>query len=85
MSAFSLEDVDLAELTAAIRNRFAGAGPMGYLAGRTALRDAVSLELGCSDLQSETLVDTLVERGFVRYEGDPGAAIDDGRGWALRG
>jgi len=85
VAAFSLEDVDLAELTSAVRRRFAGAGPLGYLAGRTALRDAVSLELGCSDLEAETIVDTLVGRGFVRYEGDPHAAVDDSRGWSILG
>jgi hypothetical protein len=85
VASFSVEDVDLADLTTAVRRRFAGAGPVGYLAGRTALRDAVLLELGCSDLEAETIVDTLVDRGFVRYEGDPQASIDDGRGWAIVG
>jgi hypothetical protein len=83
VSFLSVEDVDLAELTAGVRHRFSGAAPIGYLAGRTALRDAVILELGCSDLEAETIVDTLVARGFVRYEGDPEAAVDDGRGWAF--
>jgi hypothetical protein len=81
----SVEDVDLAELTRAVRNRFAGAAPVGYLAGRTALRDAVTLELACSDLEAETIVDTLVAQGYARYEGDPQAAVDDGRGWSLAG
>jgi hypothetical protein len=80
---FSVEDVDLAEVTALLRARFAGAAPAGYLDGRTALRDAVALELDCSVLEAEEIVDTLVSRGFVRYEGDPSAAVDDGRGWSL--
>jgi hypothetical protein len=78
-----IEEVDLAELTASLRSRFAGAAPAGYLVGRTALRDAVTLELQCSELEAEEIVDTLVARGFVRYEGDPGAAVDDERGWSL--
>jgi hypothetical protein len=80
---FSVDDVDLAEVTALLRARFAGTAPVGYLDGRTALRDAVALELECSALEAEEIVDTLVSRGFVRYEGDPGAAVDDGRGWSL--
>jgi hypothetical protein len=78
-----IEDVDLAELTGALRARFAGASPAGYLDGRTALRDAVADQLGCSALEAEEIVDTLVARGFVRYHGDPAAALDDGRGWSL--
>jgi hypothetical protein len=79
----ALEDVDLAELTASLRNRFAGAAPLGYHDGRTALRDAVAEGLECSELEAEEIVDTLVARGFVRYEGDPGSAWDEGRGWSL--
>jgi hypothetical protein len=79
----AVEEVDLAELTGALRARFAGSAPSGYLDGRTALRDAVTEELGCSELEAEEIVDTLVARGFAHYEGDPSAAMDDGRGWSL--
>jgi len=79
----SLEEVDLAEVTAALRRRFSGAAPAGYLDGRTALRDAVVDELRCSELEAEELVDTLVARGFIRYEGDPSAPLEDGRPWSL--
>jgi hypothetical protein len=74
----------LAELTAALRARFGGAAPAGYLDGRTALRDAVAERLECSTLEAEEIVDTLVAQGFARYEGDPAAALDDGRSWSLR-
>ena len=80
---FSVEDVDLAELTASLRARFAGAAPAGYLDGRTVLRDAVAEQLGCSALEAEEIVDTLVARGLVRDQGDPAAALADGRGWSL--
>jgi hypothetical protein len=80
-----IEQVDLAELTASLRRRFAGLTLAGYLDGRTVLRDAVKDQLGSSELEAEEIVDTLVARGFVRYEGDPGAALDDGRGWSLTG
>lgn len=81
--AISLEDLDLAELTLALRERLAGSPPAGYLVGRTALRDAVTDELQCSELLAEEIVDTLVARGFARYQGDPAAEIDDLRGWSL--
>ncbi len=85
MHSLNIEEVDLAELTESLRRRFAGAAPIGYLDGRTALRDAVAAELGCSELEAEDIVDTLVARGFVRYEGDPRAALDEGRAWSLGG
>lgn len=81
--AVSLEDLDLEELTRSLRERLAGSPPAGYLVGRTALRDAVTDELHCSELMAEEIVDTLVSRGFVRYEGNPAAAGDDRRGWSL--
>jgi hypothetical protein len=79
----SIEDVDLAELTDALRARFAGVAPAGYLDGRTALRDAVAERLECSTLEAEEIVDTLVAHGFARYDGDPAAALDDGSYWSL--
>jgi hypothetical protein len=83
VARLSVEDVDLAELTGTLRTRFGGSGPVGYLDGRTVLRDAVAEELVCSTLEAEEIVDTLVARGFVRYDGDPSAALDAGRGWFL--
>jgi len=79
-----LEEVDLAELTASLHARFAGAAPVGYLDGRTVVRDVVVSELDCSTLEAEEIVDTLVAQGFLRYEGDPIAALDDERSWSFR-
>ena len=79
----SIEEVDLADLTIRLRSRLAGAALREYLDGRTVLRDAVVAELECSELEAEEIVDTLVARAFVRYEGDPTAALDEGGGWSL--
>jgi hypothetical protein len=79
-----LEEVDLAELTASLHAHFAGAAPVGYLDGRTVVRDVVVSELDCSTLEAEEIVDTLVAQGFLRYEGDPIAALDDERSWSFR-
>jgi hypothetical protein len=85
MGQLAVEDVDLATLTESLRERFTGARPLGYLEGRTALRDAAALELECSELEAEDIIETLVARGFIRYEGDPQAELDDGRAWSLSG
>lgn len=37
----------------------------GDVVGRTVMRNAVVNGLGCSELQAERIVDTLIARGFV--------------------
>jgi len=62
---------------------FGPAAPVGYLPGRTALRDAVVDHLECSQLQAEEVVDTMIVQGFLRYEGAPASEIDDLRPWSV--
>jgi hypothetical protein len=73
------EEVDLAELARVLR---AACGPsvVGAVVGRTLLRDEVARHLVCSQLEAETLVDTMVGRGFlVRTD-------EDGQdGWVIAG
>lgn len=83
VSSLVVESVDLADLTERLRHRFEAAPPIGYLNGRTVIRDAVASELDCSELEAENIVDTLIAQGFVRYGGDPTFEIDDGRRWSL--
>jgi hypothetical protein len=83
VSSLVVEDVDLADLTERLRHRFEAAAPIGYLNGRTALRDAVASELDCSELEAENIVDTLIAQGFVRYGGDPRFELGDDRRWSL--
>ena len=79
-----VEEVDLDELTGALLERFAVAAPVGYLVGRTVIRDGVSGALGCSDLEAEQIVDTMIARGFVHYDGDPTTSEDEVRPWLFR-
>jgi hypothetical protein len=62
-----LEDIDLTAITEGLRRRFGAALEASYLRGRTALRDAVGEELGCSVFEAEQLVETLELQGFVRF------------------
>jgi hypothetical protein len=64
----NVEQVDLAELTAALERVFGGQPVEGAIVGRTRLRDGVASHLGCSSLEAEQLVDTLVTCGFLRLE-----------------
>ncbi len=67
MEFFDPEQTDLAQLAGQLRDRV---GPLvaGAIVGRTRLRDAVVQLLGCSELQAEQLVDTMVGRGFLIKE-----------------
>jgi hypothetical protein len=72
-----VEDIDLAALAEALQRTFEGHVPTGYLPGRTVFRDAVVEELECSQLEAEQLIDTMIGRGFLRYQGDPAEQVDD--------
>lgn len=79
-----VEEVDLAQVAAMLRERFEGSPPVGYVPGRTALRDAVSERLGCSSAEAERLVDTMASRGFLRFQGDPTSTADSDEIWVIR-
>ncbi|MFO7177531.1 MAG: hypothetical protein DIU78_002420 [Pseudomonadota bacterium] len=75
--AFYPEDVDLSELSRVLATTITA--PLdGYIEGKTVLRDRVERELDCSELEAEQIVDTLVARGFVYYDGNPKLPADEG-------
>lgn len=78
-----IESIDLAALAEDISEAFGGASPQGYLRGRTAVRDAVAAQLGCSDTTAENIVETMILRGFLRFDGDPAAAGSEGERWLI--
>jgi hypothetical protein len=80
---FRPEDIDLAEVADGLRRTFGDRGPTGYLPGRTAFRDALVVQLECSQLEAELVVDTMIARGFLRYEGDPTAKVDELEQWII--
>jgi hypothetical protein len=68
----------LAALSSDLRGDFSGQRVAGYVRGRTSLRDAVLQRLGCSELEAEQLVDTMVARGFIAFDGEPGSSSGGG-------
>ncbi|SRR6266516_5082537 len=82
--SFRTEETDLAELARGLEGAFSGRLPVGYLPGRTAFRDATTQLLGCSELEAEEIVDTMIALGFLHYEGAPDREIDDLRPWVIR-
>lgn len=77
--SFRPEEIDLADVAGTVQRGLLGSSPvMGFAEGKTVLRDQVVELLGCSELEAEELVDTMVARGFFRFSGDPGSPVDDG-------
>jgi hypothetical protein len=75
--AFHPGEVDLAVLSRMIAEQLTRRMPQGFLPGKTAMRDIVAAALGCSELEAERIVDTLVSRGLVQFvELEGGSGLD---------
>ncbi len=77
------EDLDLEQLTQQLRDALGDAEPVGYLRGKSLMRDVLVHEKGFSDLEAEELIDTLELRGFLRYLGDPSEPSQANAHWEL--
>ncbi|HYH99271.1 hypothetical protein [Hyalangium sp.] len=65
------EDLDLRELAEDLKAAFRHGEPVGYLRGKSIMRDTLVDRKGFSELEAEELIDTLELRGFLRFLGDP--------------
>lgn len=82
--ALNIEEIDLAVVSSALERMFVGSPPEGYVRGRTAIRDALAQHLRCDEAEAERLVETMLGRGFLRFNGDPGIAAESGEIWIIR-
>lgn len=72
-NSLDVEEIDLASLARRLLSAV-GSPVEGYVVGRTVMRDAVASILGCSLLEAENLVETLISRGLiVRRGGEQGS------------
>ncbi len=72
----TIPQVDLAVIASQLQQVFGSQSIEGPIVGRTLMRDEVARLLGCSLLQAEELVDTMVGRGILvldRSVGEAGA------------
>lgn len=67
-NSIDVEEIDLASLARRLLSAV-GSPVEGYVVGRTVMRDAVANILGCSLLEAENLVETLISRGLVVSRG----------------
>jgi hypothetical protein len=65
------DDLDLQQLTAELKSALAPGEPVGYLRGKSLMRDMLVTMKRFSELEAEELIDTLELRGFLRFLGDP--------------
>ena len=65
------EDLDLQELTEDLKRALRHHGPLGYLRGKSLMRDLLVEQRRFSQLEAEELVDTLELQGFLHFLGDP--------------
>jgi hypothetical protein len=59
------------ELTRTLARLFSKEPPIGFIVGRTMVRNAVTDLLECSQLEAEEIVDTLILRGKLVFERRP--------------
>jgi hypothetical protein len=65
------DDLDLRQLTAELKSALGPGEPVGYLRGKSLMRNVLVDMKGFSELEAEELIDTLELRGFLRFLGDP--------------
>jgi len=65
------DDLDLQQLTAELKHMLPHGEPVGYLRGKSLMRDMLLSMNRFSELEAEELIDTLESRGFLRFLGDP--------------
>jgi hypothetical protein len=65
------DDLDLRQLTTELRETLGPGEPIGYLRGKSQMRDVLVFRRRFSELEAEELIDTLEARGFLRFLGDP--------------
>lgn len=78
------EDLDLAEVTAFLREKLFPGGPLGYLRGKATMRDLLVRDRGFSELQAEELIDTLETRGFLHFLGNTQERSEVDASWEIR-
>ncbi len=78
------EDLDLQQLTAELKHALGPGEPVGYLRGKSLMRNVLVDMKGYSELEAEELIDTLELRGFLRFLGDPTERSVADAHWEIR-
>lgn len=79
----NLSDVDLAALAQWLQEDLAPGAPEGYRRGKSVIRDLVRRHLECSESTSEQIVETLEQRGYLRFHWQSGPRSVDPPLWEI--
>ncbi len=77
------DDLDLQALTEELKKRLGHSEPVGYLRGKSLMRDVLVQQEGFSQLEAEELIDTLEMNGYLRFLGDPAERSHADTGWEI--
>lgn len=79
------EDIDLQRLIDELRTDLRPGEAVGYLRGKSLMRDVLVQRKGYSDLEAEELIDTLELQGFLHFLGDPSERSVADSHWEMPG
>lgn len=65
------DEIDLQALAEQLRSKLRPGEIVGYLRGKSLMRDVLVDEYGYSQLAAEELIDTMELQGFLHFLGDP--------------
>ena len=65
------DDLDLRQLASDLKALVGHGEAVGYLRGKSLMRNLLVERKGFSELEAEELIDTLEMQGFLRFLGDP--------------
>lgn len=77
------DDLDLQDLASEIKSSLGPSGPVGYLRGKSLMRDMLVSRHRFSELEAEELIDTMEQQGFLRFLGDPTEQSIADSHWAI--
>jgi hypothetical protein len=77
------ESVDLGRVTQRLHDLFQHDPLLGYLHGKTAMRNALEDTFQISELDAEELLDTMESRGFIHFDGDPTSESEVEASWEI--
>ncbi len=78
------EDLDLQAVVTDLHRALGPGEPVGYLRGKAKMRDALVDLRGFSELEAESVVDTLELQGYLHFLGDSAAPSEAESRWDFR-
>lgn len=78
------DDLDLQALTEDLKGMVHHHGPVGYLRGKSLMRDLLVEKKGFSQLDAEDLIDTLEMQGYLHFLGNTSERSETDSPWEIK-